>query len=196
MFMHMPKKIGIPVMIAVALAVGAYYVWVIRPVVVDDWTIYQGSARRVTEGGGEPGVEIAYTVRRPERPLFRRSLPALTGSILPDNVTACYGPYEMTFAYRSERTATFRVVQKARLRCLWETRVTLERTGDWRTVTLGRALFKKVSEDDQTRDDLAGLRGLFDFFDDSEPGVSGPRFSNRISFRDVKIEPYEPEPDR
>ncbi len=195
MFMHMPRRLGIPVMIAVALAVGAYYVWVMRPATVGNWTIYQGTGKEIAPAGEEPFVDVSYTVRQPARPLFRCSFPFVKGERLPDNVTHLAGPFEITFSYRSEWTTALRIVMTGRDRTAWEADVAIEHSDDWRTLTVGKSVFKRRAAGEAPRGSPVDddVRVAFDFYDGSGALAPSTRFSNRIGFRRPSILPYEPE---
>ena len=193
MFMHMPKKLGIPVMIAVAVALGAYYIWVMRPGTVGNWTIYQGTGKEIAAAGEEPRVDISYTVRQPARPLFRCSYSFPKGQPGPDNVAECYGPFEITFSYRSEWPTTLRIVRTDRDGSVWEADLAMEHSDEWKTMTLGGAAFKRRAAAETLRGasvDSYGFRVAYDFYDGSGVMAPSTRFSNRISFRQPSIRPY------
>jgi hypothetical protein len=69
MFMHMPKKLGIPVMVLVAACLGAYWWFEARPVRVGDWEVYQGTGRIERDADGQTYLSLSGMVRS-IKPIF------------------------------------------------------------------------------------------------------------------------------
>ena len=186
MFMHMPKKWGVPVLVAVALALGAYYWLVLASEHVGDWEIYQGTGRMVprSDSSGEH-VDISYTVTRPAKPLFRRL--HLKKAVPPDN----RGIVVVNFTYRTEWPTTLRLVVYDEAGVAYEARATLVHADDAQTLNLGPSDFAPCQgtalPGRQTQIDLGRIRGWIDFYDGS--GVKNPstRFSNRIQLENVGV---------
>ncbi len=180
MFMHMPKKLGIPVLLAVGLCVGAYCVYVAMPVRVGDWEIYQGTGRVVRDAEDcEEYADVSYTVRQPSRRLFRSR--AFEKGPLPgdDNLTA------LTLEYQTEWPTALRVVVREKDGATYEAHVPFEHSDGWTTARMEAADFKAVGGASRPLD-LRRIRGGVDFYDGSGVAKPSTRFSNRLLLKPLR----------
>ncbi len=183
MFMHMPKRLGIPVMIVVAACLAAYWWFIVAPVRVGEWEIYQGTGRLVEPEEGAPYADISYTVRRPAAPLFRAPLD-LSGC---DNAG---GWDTVSIMYQSEWPTALRVVIYDNRGVAWETLFVIdvaERPDQgecWWTASLDRRSFGRVVPKEglpgETPAPEGGLKPIIEFYDGSGVAHPSTRFSNRM----------------
>jgi hypothetical protein len=192
MFMHMPKKWGVPVLVAVALGLGAYYWLVLASERVGDWAVYQGSGRiaRAESGPGSDYLDVSYTVRRPAKPLFSYTrldlAPAFASPASGDREDA------IMLTYRTEWPTTLLVVVTQDDGTTFRAPVKLEHSIEWTWVQIRESSF--VTENPTAgpggrRADFARVTGRHvDFYDGS--GVTSPStsFSNRLALLAPVIE--------
>jgi hypothetical protein len=183
MFMHMPKKLGIPVMIVVAACLAAYWWFVVAPVRVGDWTIYQGTGKEVYEEGTEPLVEILYSVRNPGKPLF---------SCTPWH--GVHGAEEgwLHVVYSSEWPTTLRIMVEEKDGTAYEAQLVLTAGEGMLHPYLTEEQFSRVHPakraGDKPHPDFRQLRPKVTFYDGSGVRQPSTRFSNRIYFEVVVID--------
>lgn len=183
MFMHMPRKLAIPIVLAIAACLGAYAWWVSRPVSVGEWEIYQGTGRVIEPDGGDPYVDLSYTVRRPGGLLFRG----------PMDLSRCggLGGWDtVSIMYQSEWPTALRVVIYDNHGGAWEARFTIElaenlEQGDvWWTASLDRQSFRRIAPKEgvpgETPAPEGRLRPIIEFYEGSGVAHPSTRFSNRL----------------
>jgi hypothetical protein len=176
--MHMPKRWGIPVLIAVAVCLGAYYVFVVRSERVGDWEVYQGVGRVETDSAvGFRYLDVSYTVHNVARPLFSY---VRTARPRPDNA-----PCALAFECQSEWPAALLVVVTESDGSVYQARTEIEHADWWKQVSLPETAFvlrpTSGNKDENGRLDLRQLRARpIEFYDGS--GVTAPStaFSNRL----------------
>ncbi len=186
MFMHMPKKLGIPVMVIVAACLAAYWWFVVAPVRVGDWEIYQGTGREdIAPDIGSistPCVEISYTVRNPRKPLFGLRPEWHTSGLME-------GAWIIRIRCRSELPAILRAVVHEEGGAAFEARLDLEGSDAWQNISLGPEQFVPTS-DSRARlgvrhPNFRRLRSGMDFYDGSDAPQGFQRLSNRLWMQDI-----------
>jgi hypothetical protein len=185
MFMHMPTKWGIVVMLAVAAALGGWYAFMVRSGQVSGWTMVQGSGRLARDAtSGVRYLDVAYTVKQPAKALF--TFANLHGAGC-DN-----GPGAITFSYQSEWPAVMLVAVTERSGSTWQARVELKPSEQWMDVRLPATQFAPrppVKERDANREiDLARLAPTVEFYDGAGVALPSTTFSNRVKLTAPRCE--------
>ena len=179
MFMHMPRKWRVVVLLAAAVGVGAYYVLVVRSERVGDWCVHQGSGRLVRDAkSGVSSLDVSYTVTEPGRPLF--SCMRLTHH--GDGATAA-----IAIEYQSEKRAALLMEVSDNDGAVYQARLKLEPSETWQRLLLTPDAFDP--RDGGRRVDLDRLEGRVEFYDDSSVKAPTTAFANRLRMMTPALTP-------
>ena len=193
MFMHMPTKWGIVVMLAVAAALGGWYAFMVRSGQVSGWTMVQGSGRLMRDAkSGVRYLDVAYMVKQPAKALFTFANLHRAGC---DN-----GPGAITFSCQSEWPAVMLVAVTERGGSAWQARVELKPSQQWVEVRLPATQFARrppVNGGDAGRVlDLARVAPTVEFYDGAGVTLPSTTFSNRVKLTAPRCELPAPAPKK
>jgi hypothetical protein len=173
--MHMPKRMGMVVFTVVALCLGAYYVLVLREPDLGDWRVYQGRGELVREDDST-FVDIRYTVKHPDRPLF--AYVSLEAPARPDADTA------FVLRYRSEGPAALVVHVREEDGSSWQAARVMAPSAQWAVAHFRPPDFSLEpapgNVDENGRVDFDQLRSRVDFLAGSATPVPTIAVVNRL----------------
>ena len=175
MFMHMPRRMGIVVLVVVAVCLGTYYVLVLRPPDLGNWRVYQGHGDLVRENDSTH-VDIRYMVRHPEEPLFAYRRLSPPAKVEPDTA--------VELRYRSEWPAVLMMRVREEDDSAYQASFLLKPSARWTAVHLRAGDFvlqpAPGNTDENARLDFNQLRRRVEFFGASGTVLPTIAFVNRV----------------
>lgn len=176
MFMHMPRRWGVLVLIVAAVCLGAYYVMVVGSERAGDWRLHQGSGRVRVDAGGMRYLDMQYTVIEPGKSLL---------SYVRLERTRCdSGSSVLVLRYQSDRPTVLVVGVTERDGSRYQARLELEATEAWRRLELGAGRFglRAVAGNTDGNEgvDFDQLTSEVEFYDQSGVTMPSTAFSNRL----------------